>query len=259
MDTTVAIRFYEELNDFLKGYPQKKEISSTYQGKRSVKDLIESFNIPHVEVDLILVNGEAVDFSYIPKTGDRISVYPVFESLNISGLTAPGGKHLRKPRFVLDVHLGKLARILRLLGFDADYRKDRDDPELADIACRENRILLTRDRGLLKRNIVDRGILIRSSDPDEQAVQVIKRLDIGSRAKPFTLCPACGGELKEVAKEGPALEECLKEVPPGVREWCREFSRCRRCGKLYWRGSHWTGLKERLDRLLEAGIKDGEL
>lgn len=139
----ITIRFYEELNDFLKKLPLKTDIFLTYSHRRSVKDLIESLGVPHVEVDLILVNGESVDFDYIVRNGDRISVYPVFEAMELTGITSLRVKGLRETRFVVDEHLGSLARKLRLLGFDTDYIKNRSDAELAPVSQNEGRILLT--------------------------------------------------------------------------------------------------------------------
>ncbi|HON80431.1 MAG TPA: Mut7-C RNAse domain-containing protein, partial [Spirochaetota bacterium] len=144
----VTIRFYEELNDFLPRQDRKRDIEVSFNGRRSIKDFIESMGVPHVEVDLILVHGISVDFNYLIQDGDRISVYPVFERLSIEGVTRLRPAPLRLTRFVLDVHLRKLARRLRLLGFDTDYDEHRDDPELAELSAKENRILLTRDRGL---------------------------------------------------------------------------------------------------------------
>ena len=106
----ITIRFYEELNDFLPPAQRKKDIIHAFRGRRSVKDLVESFGVPHVEVDLVLVNGASVDFSYIVSDGDRISVYPEFETLDVGDVSRLRPEPLRDTRFVLDVHLGKLAR-----------------------------------------------------------------------------------------------------------------------------------------------------
>src|SRR5262249_31383318 len=152
-----CFRFYAELNDFLP--PGRRGVTFTYsfEGSPSIKDLIEALGVPHTEVDLILVNGESVDFAYRVREGDRISVYPVFESLDITPLLRVRPRPLRETRFVLDTHLGRLAAYLRLLGFDTLYRNDAGDDELARISSGEGRILLTRDRGLLKRSQVTHG------------------------------------------------------------------------------------------------------
>lgn len=246
----VAIRFYEELNDFLKGYPLKRDLEISFYGKRSVKDLIESFGVPHVEVDLILVNGEPAGFGHFLENGDRISVYPVFERLSISGISKLRERPLRDARFVLDVHLGKLARYLRLLGFDAEYGNGWDDAEILGISNSRNSIILTRDRQLLKRSAVERGMHIRNSDPFRQTVEVLRRLDLWDEMEPFTRCMACNGIIAEVMDE--KEYSCFFEgLPPRVKIWCREIYRCSGCGKIYWKGSHYDRMTEFVQRILE--------
>lgn len=245
----ITIRYYEELNDFLPQDQRKKDISFSFAGRRSVKDLIESMGVPHVEVDMILVNGLSVDFAYIINDGDRISVYPVFESMDISGVTRLRPSPLRETKFVLDVHLRKLARRMRLLGFDVDYEEHRDDNLLAEISGRENRILLTCDRQLLMRKIVSRGIIIRSRNPEEQIIEVIKRLQLQSQISPFTRCIECNGLLADIITGSTEFESLKNRIPTGVMEWCSEYYRCPSCGRIYWRGSHYDKLKERVERI----------
>ena len=151
-----TLRFYAELNDFLPPEDRDRSVERPFKVRPSIKDLIEAAGVPHTEVDLLLVNGESVDFAYPVRDGDRISVYPVFESFDIGAVTKVRPGPLRELRFVLDVHLGRLAAYLRLAGFDTVYQNDLDDPELAGIAA-GGRVLLTRDRGLLKRRAVTRG------------------------------------------------------------------------------------------------------
>ena len=247
MAYTITIRFYEELNDFIKRYPLKEDIPFSFRDKRSVKDLIECFGVPHTEVDLILINGESVDFNYIVRDGDRISVYPVFERLNITGLTHLRPKPLRQNRFVLDVHLGTLARSLRMLGFDCDYSNNRDDPELAEISASEKRILLTRDRGLLMRRIISRGLIIRNDDPDKQLTELMDRLDLRDQIRPFTRCINCNGPLSPLERDSPLFDELKLTIPPGVLEQYREFSCCPSCRKVFWKGSHYDSMLKRIE------------
>ena len=247
----IIIRYYEELNDFLPRDKRKRDISLSFAGRRSVKDLIESMGVPHVEVDLILVNGNSVDFNYIVNDRDRISVYPVFESMDISGVTRLRPSPLRDTKFVLDVHLRKLARSMRLLGFDVDYDEHRDDELLAEISEKENRILLTCDRQLLMRKIVTRGIIIRSRNPEEQIIEVIERLQLQTLVSPFTRCIECNGLLADIITGSSEFESYKSRIPPGVLEWCREFYHCPSCGRIYWRGSHYDKLKERVVKIKE--------
>ena len=217
--------------------------------RRSVKDLIESLGVPHVEVDLILVNEESVNFSYIIQKGDRISVYPEFEVLDVSGLTGLRPQVQGEPRFILDVHLRKLAKFLRLLGFDVDYRENRDDPELAEISFREKRILLTRDRQLLKRKIVDCGFIIRNMDAEKQVLEALDRFDLWSCIRTFTRCIECNGIVEPLAVTGAEFEKKKRRIPAGVLLRHNEFFLCDSCGRIYWKGSHYDKLLHMIDRI----------
>ena len=243
---TVTIRFYEELNFFLKKELRKEQIEGQAAPGQTVKDLIESFGVPHVEVDLVLVNGTAVDFSYQVQPGDKISVYPVFERFDISDLSHLRPEPLRNPCFIADVHLGTLARRLRNLGFYTEYHNHAGDAYLAERAANQGLILLTRDRQLLMRKIVQRGMYVKNTEPFEQVREVVARLDLYEKMKPFSRCAACNGVLHELRPASPEWEEAQPQIPPGVRAWCTEYRRCENCGKVYWKGSH---LKQ-LDRLL---------
>jgi hypothetical protein len=203
-----------------------------------VKDLIESLGVPHTEVDLILVNGLSVDFRHPVCDGDTVSVYPVFGSLDIRPALRLRPQPLRRPAFILDAHLGRLAAYLRLLGFDSLYRNDFSDQELARLSADEKRILLTRDRGLLKRSIVTRGYCVRSVKPRGQIREVAERFDLSGSAAPFRRCLSCNGLLHPVEKQ--AVRELL---PPGTRERFEEFYRCTGCGKILWPGAHFSRLQ----------------
>lgn len=252
MKCRVIIRFYEELNDLLRRDHKKQDIVCEFFGKRTVKDAIESFGVPHTEIDLILANGLSVGFDYLLKDGDRISVYPTFERFSIGGVAKLRDKPLRDTRFVVDVHLGKLARNLKLLGFDTDYQNLRDDDELARIAAGEKRVLLTRDRRLLMRNAVDRGMILHSNVPFDQTLEVLNRLDLWDVLRPFSRCLACGGQLIDVPAKGSAYDEALRSVPPLVLSWCKEFRRCSQCGRVFWKGSHFDKLEALIHNLLRA-------
>lgn len=242
---SVIIRFYEELNFFLPPVKRKAEIHTSFATTRSVKDLVESYGVPHVEVDLILVNGRSVGFDHQVANGDRISVYPVFERLDIQGVTRLRPLPLRDTRFIADVHLKTLVRRLRMLGFDTLHDPAWDDKELADISAREERILLTRDRRLLMRSIVTRGLYIRNTDPERQIREVVDRLDLRGTVRPFSRCIVCNGGISPVPR-GSMEKRLVKDVPEGVRAWCDEYYRCRRCEKVYWKGSHYRRMLERI-------------
>lgn len=238
-----SIRFYEELNDFLPRDRRRQEYSVPFTELRSVKDLIEAQGVPHTEVDLILVNGESVGFDCLVNDGDRVSVYPIFESLDIEAVSKLDRPPLRTIKFIADVHLGKLVRRLRLLGFDCLWNPEWDDDEQAQISADEQRVLLTRDVGLLKRGIVTHGIYIRSDKAAEQLQQVIKRLDLKTSADPLARCLKCNGELEKVAKS--AIKD---DVPPRTYKYIDEFYRCCDCRKVYWKGTHWDRLQQIIDK-----------
>ncbi|BBY07076.1 Mut7-C RNAse domain-containing protein [Mycobacterium noviomagense] len=240
----VDVRAYAELNDFLGPDPRAMTMRRPFRSHQTVKDVLEAMGIPHTEVDLILVNGEPVDFAHRPMTGDRIAAYPMFEALDIAATTRLRPVPLREPRFVVDVNLGRLARLLRVLGFDVWWSSDADDQSLADISLAQQRILLTRDRGLLKRRAITHGLFIRADDPEEQILEVIRRLDLRQRLAPLTRCVRCNGKLASVTKD-----EVIGQLEPLTRRYYDEFSRCTDCGQIYWAGSHYARLLTLVERL----------
>ena len=229
----VHFRFYAELNDFLKAGQHHKRFTISLDRRTSIKDLIESLGVPHTEVEVILVNGKSVDFSYIVKDNDDISVYPLFESVDISPLLKLRDQPLRKMHFVLDCHLGRLARYLRQLGFDTLYRNDYDDDTLAQISAKEHRILLTRDRSLLKRSIITHGYFVRESDPRKQLDEVLNRFDLKNSIIPFGRCTRCNGIVVPVDKK--TIDDQLE---PKTRKYFDTFWQCTNCKQIYWEGSH---------------------
>lgn len=243
--TSVEVRFYEELNDFLPAERRKRAFRVPLSEPRSVKDLIESLQVPHTEVDLILVDGESVGFEHLLRGGERVAVYPVFESLNVASASRLHRPPLRAPRFLADVHLGALVRRLRLLGFDCLYEPPWDDAILAQRSASEQRILLTRDRRLLMRAVVTHGVFLHSDQPDEQMLEVVRRLDLRDEIRPLARCSVCNGRLAEVRKE-----EVRELIPPKTWHYTDVYYQCRQCRKLYWKGTHWPRLRQILDRVL---------
>lgn len=240
----VMFRFYAELNDLLPEHRAQQTSVLELPLPTTVGDAIESLGVPHTEADVIVVNGDSVGFDRLLADGDRVAVYPVFEAIDVSPIVHLRPEPLRDVRFVADVHLGKLARLLRLCGFDCRYRNDFDDDELVDISLAERRVLLTKDRGLLKRRAVTHGCLVHNQDPFEQAVEIVRRLDLAGSIEPFTRCLACNGMLDDTDKEA-----VLSRLPPAVEQGHERFSRCRDCGRVYWPGSHHERLEAIVDRL----------
>ena len=228
-----TLRFYAELKDFLPKGRRSGTVTRSFDVPGSVKDAIEACGVPHTEVDLIVADGRSVDFSYLVSGEDRISVFPVFESFDITPIVKVRPEPLRTVRFVVDSHLGRLARFLRLLGLDTLYENDWADPDLVQISTSEQRIILTRDVGLLKRGSVTHGHYVRAIDPREQVTEVVRRFHLARRLTPFTRCMVCNGELTRVAKE-----EIADRLPPETRRHVDEFQVCASCDKIYWQGAH---------------------
>ena len=230
----IQFRFYEELNDFLPEVKRKVRFTYNYIDRASVKDIIESLGVPHTEVDMILVNDNSVGFDYLIKDSDDISVYPLFESFDVSEVQHLRPKPLRNPKFIADVHLGKLARYLRMVGFDVLYKNNFDDDEIVKISLEEKRAILTKGRGILKRNDVTHGYWVRSSKVKAQVVEIIKRFDLKKLIEEFTRCIECNSMLESISKK-----EILNELSPKVSESQKSFSVCPSCKKLYWKGTHY--------------------
>ena len=243
----VQLRFYAELNDFLRDAQKQTRFRIELNRRTSVKDLIESLGVPHTEVEVILANGKSVDFSYIVKRQDDLSIYPMFESVDVTPILRLREEPLRDTLFVLDCHLGRLARYLRQFGFDTLYRNDYNDDELADTSAREHRILLTRDRSLLKRSIITHGYFIREHDPRKQLDEVIRRFDLRNQIIPFGRCTRCNGIVKAVDKK--AIEHLLE---PKTRLYFDEFWQCTSCGQVYWEGSHVKHMLKLTDEVMNS-------
>ena len=237
----VWFRFYAQLNDFLPAQWRYGRFARPVHGPASVKDAIESLGVPHPEVDVIAVNGEATDFAYRVRNGDQIFVYPAFRKMNVDGLRRVGADPPHPVRFALDIHLRKLASLLRLAGFDAVLLTE--DAEVAEVSAAESRVALTRDVGLLKRSIITYGRWIRNTDPEEQFVEVLERFGLVDEMHPFTRCMECNTPLVPVDASSVA-----DRLPAETRDAFTEFRRCPGCDRIYWQGSHYARLVQLLER-----------
>jgi len=245
---TATFRFYAELNDFLPPARRQREFVRDCAQDASVKHAIEAMGVPHTEVELVLVNGSSVDFSCRLRDGDRVAVYPVFEAFDVRGLPRPRPDPMRNTLFFADAHLGGLARLLRLAGFDTLYDNHIADPDLVEIALREGRIVLTRDVDLLKRREITHGCYIHALKPVAQLQELFERLQLAGSVRPFTLCLDCNAPLR------PAPAEAVRErVPPRVRETHTRFATCDVCHRIYWEGSHWRRMRALLDGIVRPG------
>jgi hypothetical protein len=245
---TATFRFYEELSDFLAPDRRKREFTVPCAQAATTKHMIEALGVPHTEVELILVNGESADFNRLLQDGDRVAVYPRFEAMDVTPLLRVREHPLRESRFVADAHLGGLAHMLRMLGFDTLYDNHYHDDEIVTTAEQEGRIVLTRDRELLKRRAVTHGCYVHAMKSEQQLREIVARLDLVRSARPFTLCLHCNAPLRPVDKAS-----VLDRLPPGVQAHYERFSTCDRCGRVYWEGSHWRNMRTLLDGLLSNG------
>ena len=240
-----TLRCYDSLNDFLKSKNRGKDFEVRFNISPSAKDLIESAGVPHTEVAAVTINGCRSTLQYNVRSGDRIDVYP--RSGEASGREDPDGKTLPH-RFVADIHLGKLVRLLRLTGVDTAYSKTPNDKQIVECAVREQRGVLTRDIELLKHGELDFGFgyWLRSTDPDSQILEVIDYFELHDHLAPFTRCLSCNGNLKSVS-----LQNVSHRVPENVRAWCTEYVQCNRCNKVYWKGSHYDKLQKKVGKIFE--------
>jgi hypothetical protein len=244
---TATFRFYEELNDFLVPDRRKQEFTCPCARAATTKHMIEALGVPHTEVELILVNGESADFNRILRDGDRVAVYPRFEAMDVTPLLLVREYPLRETRFVADSHLGGLAHMLRMMGFDTLYDNQFHDDYIVAIAEQDGRIVLTRDRELLKRRTITHGCYLHALKTEEQLREIVERLDLARSARPFTLCLHCNAPLHPVDKAS-----VFDRLPPRVQANYERFSTCDMCGRVFWEGSHWRNMRRVLDGLLSG-------
>ena len=231
---TATFRFYEELNDFLPRERRARSFAAKCARAATTKHMIEALGVPHTEVELVLVNGESSGFDRLLEEGDRVAVYPKFETFDVSPLLRVRERPLRRLRFVADAHLGGLARLLRMAGFDTLYDNNIQDDEIEELAQEQERVVLTRDRDLLKRRTITHGCYIHALKAAQQLRELFDRLDLASSAQPFTICLHCNVPLRNVDKES-----VLDRLPPSVRELHHEFNTCDCCQRVFWKGSHY--------------------
>lgn len=246
---SATFRFYGELNDFIAPARRRREFESPCARAATTKHMIEALGVPHTEVELVLLNGEPAGFDRLIEDGDRIAVYPAFSSLDAGTLLRVREQPAGELRFVADAHLGALARFLRMAGFDTLYDNNYMDGEIEQVAIGEGRIVLTRDRELLKRRGIARGCYVHSIRAVDQFREIVRRLGLAGSMKPFTLCLKCNAPLREAARA-----EVVDRLPPSVRENHTEFSVCDKCHGIFWKGSHWRRMCAALEQSATAAV-----
>lgn len=244
MNKFVFIRLYAGLNFFLPKKFRQRLIQLKLNGNPSVKDVIESVGVPHTEIELVLINNCLTVLDQQVKENDRISVYPFFYQLEIANSEKSAIKMPDKIKFILDVHLGKLNNMLRILGFDCYYRNNLDDDEIIDIAYNEERIILSRDLGIFKNNKVKYGYFPRSQDPKIQLKEILERYNLKTKIKPLSRCIKCNGDIQIIEKE-----KIIDGLEEKTKLFFNEFYICNNCKKTYWKGSHYDKIIEFVENI----------
>ncbi|MFO8033339.1 MAG: Mut7-C RNAse domain-containing protein [Desulfohalobiaceae bacterium] len=239
------IIFHAELKTLLPAKHQASGVTSSDPARRaSIKDIIESLGVPHTEVGCIIHLGQEVGFEYIPQPGQVLHVHAPKPPVDIKQATLLRPRPLQEPRFLVDVNVGKLARLLRMLGLDTAFDPCWEDAYIAELAWEEGRIVLSRDKGLLKRKKVEFGRLLRSNQPLEQLQEVLHFFGLGNGLRIFTRCLRCNSELQEVDKQ--SIQHLLL---PKTKKYYQEFCICPGCSRIYWQGSHLEKMQNLLQRL----------
>jgi len=241
MPFTVRLRFHGDLPFFIRS--NAPELERQLSERTSVKDAIEACGVPHTEIDLILVDDQPVDFAHVIGSEVKIDIFPV-EPKRITSFPENRLQVREMSSFVADGHLGKLVRGLRLLGIDVAYDPAAEDRQLIAVATSENRPLLTRDRRLLMHAALRHGYYLRSQNPLDQTVEVLRRFDLGSALAPFTRCLRCNASLEPAEKE-----KVIGQLEPLTKIYYEHFRRCAGCGQVYWSGSHFEKLQKRIETI----------
>ncbi|MFJ7075085.1 Mut7-C RNAse domain-containing protein [Streptomyces sp. NPDC098781] len=234
----IDVEFAPELRVFLpNGRRQEGAARITTDGVSTLGHVVESLGVPLTEVGTLVVDGREVPVSHIPVSAGTVSVRPVARPQRVPGAPL---------RFLLDVHLGTLARRMRLLGVDTAYEStDIGDPALAARSAAERRVLLSRDRGLLRRRELWAGAYVYSTRPDDQLRDILDRFR--PELRPWTRCTACNGLLKEATKE-----EVADQLEGGTQRSYDVFAQCTECKRAYWKGAH----HEQLVAIVERALAD---
>lgn len=241
----ILFRFYAELNEHLSPERRQHDFTHAVAEGTTVGEAITTLGIPENQIELLLVNGESAGVSHVLKEGDRVSVYPVFDAMDVGSVTKMEARPARRTRFVLDVHLGKLAHHLRMLGFDAAYRNNFTPAEMVRIASAEDRILLSKSKGLVEHPSLTASYRVQSSDPREQLLEVLRRFDLVSLVNPFTRCLHCNAPVDPIPKS-----DVLDLLPEKSRATYNEFTTCPSCGRVYWKGSHVERMRKYMEEVL---------
>lgn len=246
----IHLRFYEELNAFIPQDLRKKRFTHTLKVQTSVKDLIESFNIPHTQVNMILVNSEQAEFGHLINDHDDVSVFPYFHRFDVTNLTKITHPEPQTIRFVVDNHLKNLARDLRMLGLDTIYNESNATSKLIALANSQDRILLTKNRNVLKYNILNYGYYVYAKQKDDQLEEVIMQFKLTDKIRFLSRCLECNTKIKSIEKE-----KVCDRLPIKVREKHSTFTYCPNCDRIFWKGTHYEMMVQKFEKIL-GGINE---
>jgi len=240
---SIKISFSQDLQPLLRRDERGPLVEYRLQRRASIKDILESLGVPHTEIGAIQVEDRTLDFEFIPEPGLEIRVAGIEAPFEVTRPSRLRPEPLPAVRFVVDVNVGRLAALLRLTGFDAAYENGLRDNEIADLAHREQRIVLTRDRALLKRNKIDYGRLVRATYPEEQLLETLRFFGLTGPFDFFSRCLLCNCKLQPVAKAA-----ILHRLEPKTRKYFNTFKTCPACDRIYWRGSHCDAMAAKLKK-----------
>lgn len=237
----LTFHFHEAFFIFLNRINKKLKIVYGLDRRASIKDIIESLGVPHTEVGKILLGNQEIGFNFIPEESVDLSIFPITPPFDVLNASLLRPEPLDKISFIVDINVGKLAPLLRVLGMDAKYSDGLTDNEISLVAEQERRIVLSRDTHLLKRKQIIFGRMIRSIYPYDQLEETISFFGIKGPFKMFSLCLRCNRELFQVNKE-----DILHRLEPKTKKYFNSFKMCPECNRIYWRGSHHENIKRRL-------------
>ncbi len=230
---TITIALSEGLRGLLRHGLIDDPIEYRLERRASIKDIVESLGIPHTEIGTIQVGNRTTDFAFLPGPGQRIRVSEITPPFDVTRPSLLRPAPLETIRFVVDVNVGRLAALLRLTGFDVAYGNSLDDSHIAKLAHCENRVVLTKNRALLKRSKIVFGRLVRAMQPENQLIETLQFFGLTGPHNLFSRCLLCNRELKPVAKA-----DILHRLEPKTKKYFNTFKTCPDCNRIYWRGSH---------------------
>lgn len=230
----MIITFWRNLQELLRPqFKGRSRIEYELSRKASVKDIVEACGVPHTEVGRLTIDGREIPFSHLGANDDRMEVYPLRAPLDVKIPTLLRPETLPDTTFAVDMNVGKLATLLRMAGFDTFYQNEISDPELIEVALREKRILLSKDKDLLKRKEVVFGSLVREVQPEKQLAEIVHLFGLKEQFKPLSRCLRCNVLLPPVAKE-----RIIDRLKPLTKKYYDSFRQCPSCRRIYWPGTH---------------------